>query len=1257
MTHENALFLWNDTTTRWCWSVSFFVFLLIVTSPTAAWSDVPVVYHSPNDDGIPLAAPFDVVPGSSHTLYLYIDGGSDGSTEIRCATGTGDETCFWNVLLQGAASVTITGFTPNTGIVHYLDPSGVTIGINGGDPWRGDLGPRRIGEMLIDGGAYGGALELVSGQSVNSSLGVDALVSTNIVPEPATGLSLGFGGMLLAGMGRRRGRALRRAGIGGVHEARRVRFRRHGTVALFFALTFVMLAPLAHAQVSTDCGDVVADGTIDAADLDALRRFLAGDPAAPDLQGDAPGLARCDVTGDGICGVRDYVRIRRYMIDLTGGLNETCPLAGGAYPPVVLAPPVVDQPSTISTDRSSVLLTGTAEPGELIRIEGAVGLPEAAAGADGQWEVEVPLALDTLSTLDVRRDFGGGYLSEVVQLSVTQTNASGLGVLEGIVVDESSADTVLEGATVSLHGVSTTTNRYGRFRLDGLSEGRMILRVELEGYVPSALSAETNSLESSEASPDVRVSLVPMTATQTVGSAGGTITTPLGFELIVPAGSLSSDTEIALTELVGTETTLFGGLPTVDIGPGPIVFDPPAILRFPFSGFSPGALADFVQVDQSAAAVEPRVGSADAGGVLQLEVSSSAGDGVPPKVWADFREANYILGEDYIENEGKPQIRNCRSGTPKEVSLIPKARSTGFEGLTGGVSPALRARLEAHPPAPDFEGLEDYGDTIQRFDVSAPAFDVTVPPGKIRLLKTVERVYPIRQPLYLIRVPDGGGDWSKNRIGTLRYEIAFVMSWETAALVDCPKRTAGAWGDPHLIRFDHVGQALPQSSGNGRFDFQGAGEFVLFESTTDGMIVQARMVPANGSTTVMNALAMDVDGDRVSIYSAPTLDVRIEGVATPLMVGVPETLPGGGELERETTAAGKDQVTVRWSDGSELKVSEWSTSLSYLNVFPRLGPSRFAEVQGLLGNANGVIGDDLNLRDGTPSTPADLYTTFADSWRISQAESLFDYEPGEDTSTYNGTPADPDYTIADLDPVAVAAAEADCIAAGIVDDPGLSECIIDVVVFSDSSATGPAAEAQAELPDTGITVTIPATSNIFGAGLSSVPNFGAGGTGNGTLPPGVGLPTGTGRTIRLLDAAGGIRFFPAENPTCPPDGKPVAETSWGTWGGLTGPITERRCALAFVFLSDDARPPTAPPAYDSGDLSDAYIAPEIGQIFQVGDGLTPAGEVQLIFVPDGATRVFLGELARFNDANPEPGWYGDNTGTHEVIFEVVVPDE
>ena len=73
---------------------------------------------------------------------------------------------------------------------------------------------------------------------------------------------------------------------------------------------------------------------------------------------------------------------------------------------------------------------------------------------------------------------------------------------------------------------------------------------------------------------------------------------------------------------------------------------------------------------------------------------------------------------------------------------------------------------------------------------------------------------------------------------------------------------------------------------------------------------------------------------------------------------------------------------------------------------------------GLQGEDEGQS-NDFQLADGTvlqqPLTTAELYGEYANSWRVSQATSLFDYPTGEDTADFTDTnfPADA-VTLADL---------------------------------------------------------------------------------------------------------------------------------------------------------------------------------------------------------------------------------------------------
>ena len=74
-------------------------------------------------------------------------------------------------------------------------------------------------------------------------------------------------------------------------------------------------------------------------------------------------------------------------------------------------------------------------------------------------------------------------------------------------------------------------------------------------------------------------------------------------------------------------------------------------------------------------------------------------------------------------------------------------------------------------------------------------------------------------------------------------------------------------------------------------------------------------------------------------------------------------------------------------------------------TLPRNAPA--GSVDGLLGNANGNSASDFVLPDRTilsqPLSYSDLYTTWANAWRVTQADSLLDYGPGQTTATFTDT--------------------------------------------------------------------------------------------------------------------------------------------------------------------------------------------------------------------------------------------------------------
>ena len=174
---------------------------------------------------------------------------------------------------------------------------------------------------------------------------------------------------------------------------------------------------------------------------------------------------------------------------------------------------------------------------------------------------------------------------------------------------------------------------------------------------------------------------------------------------------------------------------------------------------------------------------------------------------------------------------------------------------------------------------------------------------------------------------------------------------------------------------------------------------------------------------------------------------------------IAERLPHGGALERHGGMA-----TVTWPDGSVLNATLNARTLD-LAFAPSaaVAPS----VHGLLGDGDGKPADDLTGRDGTvldrsdPDFGTKLYSQFGNSWRISQAQSLFDYQPGESTATFTdlSIPSAP-VTVDSIPAAARANAEAVCQAAGVRSEPLLDDCLIDVGMTGiDSYAAATAAAA------------------------------------------------------------------------------------------------------------------------------------------------------------------------------------------------------
>jgi hypothetical protein len=277
----------------------------------------------------------------------------------------------------------------------------------------------------------------------------------------------------------------------------------------------------------------------------------------------------------------------------------------------------------------------------------------------------------------------------------------------------------------------------------------------------------------------------------------------------------------------------------------------------------------------------------------------------------------------------------------------------------------------------------------------------------------------------------------------------------------CQSQCAQSDGDVHISTF-----------GDGAYDFQGVGEFVVARSADSFFEVQTRQAPLGNSkiVSINTALAVRAGDHRLAMY-IHLVDSRVrltlDGTEMPFEVG--QALPFGSGL----VARYPDGVSIDTGDGSKVFV----VGMSYrgFNLLVEPGPDRLAGTVGLMG-ANPKDSRWPALPDGSAILPypferhavyVQLYETLAPAWRVTPETSLFDYAAGESTATFTNAsfPAEVDMiTLADLTPAQRAAGEAAC--AGVTDPVLYDMCVFDVGVTSDPGY-GDLYETTVQLRETG----------------------------------------------------------------------------------------------------------------------------------------------------------------------------------------------
>jgi len=260
-----------------------------------------------------------------------------------------------------------------------------------------------------------------------------------------------------------------------------------------------------------------------------------------------------------------------------------------------------------------------------------------------------------------------------------------------------------------------------------------------------------------------------------------------------------------------------------------------------------------------------------------------------------------------------------------------------------------------------------------------------------------------------------------------------------------------SWGDPHYVTADGL-----------IYDMQGCGEFVLVEtsSATDPnpVMVQTRTALSGPNVSVNTAVATVVDGHRVMIDTAESQPLRIDGLITTIASGASLAL-GAGQIH---FASGI--YSIVYPTQELLLVTDYGGSIDVRFCASAERPD--GSLRGLLGNFDGNAANDLATRGGTVLPVQisfdQLYGTYANSWRISQGESLFDYRPGESTATFTSLNCPIQRTNpASLPPEKIAEAMALLDAAGITDPALRDAAILDYVLTGDPAFIDRAGQAGA----------------------------------------------------------------------------------------------------------------------------------------------------------------------------------------------------
>jgi hypothetical protein len=368
-------------------------------------------------------------------------------------------------------------------------------------------------------------------------------------------------------------------------------------------------------------------------------------------------------------------------------------------------------------------------------------------------------------------------------------------------------------------------------------------------------------------------------------------------------------------------------------------------------------------------------------------------------------------------------------------SLQPDTQDTGFQTEGGGpvsIAPlTVEYLLTAVDPDPQV------GDQISYVVGGDDGDGYTLPDERIMLQVVSPATYA-----GLINNGAGGGGGTGNGDGTGNGNGGGGISGTGDGGDDGDGSDGDDNGDVHLQTFDGL-----------YYNFQAAGEFVLAKSTSPGdtFQVQIRTQPYyNGAgASVTTEVAAAIGTDRVTFDLFRTATVWVDGSpVTPSANGLPMDLSGGTLSQLSATS-----WLLDYNTGQTVLVTEYPT---FLNAQVGLPAGSAADVQGLLGTDSGTLANEFTLPNGTvlpqPLSYTDLYTSWANAWRVTQANSLLDYGAGQTTQSFTDLNFPTDSVPTSLFPAQVVAQAESLVAAAGITDPGAAQAAVqDYLLTGDTS--------------------------------------------------------------------------------------------------------------------------------------------------------------------------------------------------------------